>query len=282
MLMPNRALGATGVSVPPVGLGAGSLGEGTEAEAHALLDGALALGAALVDAARSYGEAESRIGRYPRRSECLLSTKVGYGVEGVPDWTGAAVAGGVDRALRVLSVERIDVVFLHSCPRSVLEAGEVVEALTAARDAGKIRLAGYSGDGDGLDFAVDCRAFDVVQASFNLADRANRSVLERARAAGLGVMAKRPLANAAWRGPGAEPYGARWAALGLDGDDPAALAARYAAHHGPADMVLVGTRRLAHLEAAARAVAAGPLDEATAETLEARYAERGSSWPPVI
>src|SRR6266508_1640164 len=81
----NRAFGATGVTVPALGFGAAAAGDPTlsEADAGALLNGAVDAGATLIDTARSYGLSEERIGRHlsHRRRGLVLSTKVGYGVD---------------------------------------------------------------------------------------------------------------------------------------------------------------------------------------------------------
>ena len=72
--------------------------------------------------------------------------------------------------------------------------------LEAARDAGKIRFIGYSGDNERAAWAAACPLIDVIELSYNLADQYNRgAVLGIAQANGVGVIAKRPLANAAWQ-----------------------------------------------------------------------------------
>ena len=50
-----------------------------------------------------------RIGRHlaHRRQEFVLSTKVGYGVEGVPDWTYDCIVQGVERALRLMRTRQV-------------------------------------------------------------------------------------------------------------------------------------------------------------------------------
>ena len=89
--MERRVFGSTGLLVPVVGLGAGQIGERdvSDADAAAVLNGALDLGVTLIDTAHSYGASEERIGRHleGRRDEFVLSTKGGAGVEGHADWS---------------------------------------------------------------------------------------------------------------------------------------------------------------------------------------------------
>ena len=98
--MTPRDFGSTGLSVSPLGFGAMQVGDPRidDAEAARMLHGALDLGITLIDTARSYGLSEGRIGRHlsARRDEYVLSTKVGYGIDGVPDWTYDCVMAGVD------------------------------------------------------------------------------------------------------------------------------------------------------------------------------------------
>ncbi len=263
----RRQLGP--LSAPAISLGAGHLGgDGDEREIFVLLDRALELGIDLVDTARSYGASEERIGRWleGKRDRVLISTKVGYGVEGHADWTGPCISAGIDRALRSLHTDRIDLVHLHSCPIEILARGEILDALTAAVRAGKVRVPAYSGDGAALDHALGTGVFGALQATLNLLDRANAPILERAKRAGLGTIAKRPLANAPWRfssRPDAHDLGTyfdRWRALDIATSDPMELAVRFAAHHPAVDTILLGTKNIAHLEAALAAVEKGPLE----------------------
>jgi aryl-alcohol dehydrogenase-like predicted oxidoreductase len=150
MSLVPRGFGDTGLVVSPLGFGAGEIGDAQldEHEAETLLRTAVELGVTLIDTARSYGLSEQRIGRYlaPIRDRVVLSTKIGYGIDGVPDWTAECIARGIERALGLLATDRIDIVHLHSCPVEILARGEVIAALLAARDAGKLRCAAYSGD----------------------------------------------------------------------------------------------------------------------------------------
>lgn len=286
-----RPLGQTGLHVSPLGLGAGRLGgaELSEPDVERLLHGALDEGVTLIDTAPSYGLSEERIGRHlaRRRAEFVLSTKGGYGTPGIPDWTGPCIAAGVDAALRRLRTEWIDVFHLHSCPVETLERGEVIDALEAAVRAGKVRAAAYSGDGVPLAWAVRSGRFASVEASVNLCDqRVLDAELPAARAAGLGVIAKRPLANAAWRfaarpaGDYAEVYWERLQAMRLDpGGLPwDALALRFAAFQPGVSACIVGTASLDHLRRAVEILGAGPLPADQAEALRRAFREHDQDW----
>jgi aryl-alcohol dehydrogenase-like predicted oxidoreductase len=288
--MRRRPFGATGLSVTPVGLGGGQIGEASvsDASAAAVLDAALDAGVGLIDTARGYGSSEERIGRVlgPRRSEFVLVTKVGYDVEGEADWTAAAVTGGIERALRTLRTDVLDVALLHSCSLDVLEQGDVTSALLAARDGGKVRVAGYSGENEALAWAVRSGSFDAIETSVNLVDQWSLiHVLPEAAAAGMGVIAKRPLANAAWRfierprGLYGEEYWERLRTMGLTPEDGdwAGTAARFAAFAPGVSAAIVGTASPAHLRDAVAAVERGPLPGA--EVKRWREAWARFAWP---
>jgi aryl-alcohol dehydrogenase-like predicted oxidoreductase len=289
--MELRPFGTTGLTVPVLGFGAGHVGDPAldETEVGRLLNGALDLGVTLIDTARSYGLSEERIGRHlaGRRDEFVLSTKVGYGIPGHDDWTGPVIAAGVDAALGRLRTDRIDIVHLHSCPLAVLERGEVTAALQAAVAAGKVRVAAYSGDNEPLDWAVASGAFGSIETSVNLVDqRAIERALPTAAARGLGVIAKRPAANAPWRfaeRPAAEDvalYWARWRALGLDpgGYEWSELALRFTAYQEGVHCAIVGTSRLEHLRQNVEQVARGPLPAATVAAIRAAFRDHGAAW----
>ncbi|HEU4382126.1 MAG TPA: aldo/keto reductase [Anaeromyxobacteraceae bacterium] len=290
-MVPARDFGATGLRVPLLGLGAGQIGDASvsEAEAGRLLNAALDLGVALVDTARAYGLSEERIGRHlaHRRGEYLLVTKVGYGVDGVADWTASCVRRGVDEALRRLRTEVIDVALLHSCGTAELADEGILRALDDARREGKVRVAGYSGENAPLELALELGRFGAIECSVNLCDqRAVEGALPVARERGLGVIAKRPIANAPWRhaerpaGQYVEEYWVRWKAMGID---PAGLpwdelALRFSAYQPGVCSCIVGTARLEHLRRNAEMVARGPLPTDLAQAIRAAFRAHDQGW----
>src|SRR5499433_1532459 len=168
-----------------------------------LLDGALDAGLNVIDTAECYENSEELIGKAVsgRRREFHLFTKCGHGKSyGHADWRPAALLASIERSLRRLKTDAVDLVQLHSCSLEHLKKGDVIAALEQARERGWTRYVGYSGDGPAARYAIECGRFDTLQTSINVADQeALHLTLPLARARGVGVIAKRPLANAAWR-----------------------------------------------------------------------------------
>ena len=288
--MERRSFGSTGLVVPALGFGGGHIGgdELSDSEVATLLGEAIDAGVTFIDTARSYGASEERIGRHlgHRRHELVLSTKGGYGIDGVRDWSAAAVARGIDEALGRLRVDTIDVFHLHSCALEVLADDDVVRALDDARVAGKIRVAAYSGENEALDVAVRAGGFGAVQCSVNLCDqRALVRVVPQASARGLGVIGKRPLANASWRhaerptGQYGEVYWDRLRAMELAiGEDPVDTALRFSAFAPGVSVVIAGTGRIEHLRKNIAAVERGPLQPSLVGRILASFATHDRQW----
>jgi aryl-alcohol dehydrogenase-like predicted oxidoreductase len=262
-----------------------------ETYALRLLEAALDCGVTLFDTARSYGLSEERIGRAlaGRRSQYLLSTKVGYGVPGFEDWTGPCVAAGIDLALSNLKTDVLDVVHLHSCPLETLRRGDVVEALARAVGAGKVRVAAYSGENEPLEWAVFSGAFGSVQTSVNACDQRGvlSGLLAHARQRGMAVLAKRALSNEPWRAaPGAggdsarSAYRGRWRRMALDlaGIEPAEFAIRFTLSIPEVDTAIVGTGSISHLAEILAAARRGPLPPDLVEAAKQAFRENDRGW----
>jgi Tat protein translocase TatB subunit len=139
----RQPLGRTGIQVTRLGIGCGRLGALDDAAAWRLLDVAFAHGVRVIDVARSYGRAEALVGAWRKQhpaKEIVVSTKVGYGVAGVADWTAEAVARGIEEARKTLHSDVLDVVHLHSCPGHVACRDDIQRALEAARDSGHVAV----------------------------------------------------------------------------------------------------------------------------------------------
>ena len=183
--------------------GAGTSGESVE-NIRRVLNSALDAGINVIDTAECYEGGEDSIGKTisrKRRDEFFLFTKCGHprGI-GSEDWSANSILESIERSLRRLQTDRIDLIQLHGCSEAVLKKGEAISALEKARERGWVRYLGYSGDGRPARFAVECDAFDALQTSINIADQeAISQIIPLARARNIGLIAKRPLANFAWK-----------------------------------------------------------------------------------
>ena len=268
-----RDFGNTGLKVSALGFGAGQIGDYNipEKQVEYLLNGALDLGINLIDTAPGYYASEERIGKYisHRRHEYSLSTKVGYGIEGFQDWTYDIIIAGVDEALKILRTDYIDIVHLHSCDIEILKRGEVIEALYQTIKNGKVRVAAYTGENEELKFAVDSNSFGSILTSVNICDQIDiDSSIKSSKEKGMGVIAKRPLANAPWRfaerpyGNYAETYWLRWKEMNLpEQDDWQDTFIRFSAYTDGVDSAIVGTTNIEHLKQCISSIEKGPLTD---------------------
>jgi aryl-alcohol dehydrogenase-like predicted oxidoreductase len=203
--MEKRRLGKTGMDVSVLGFGGAEIGfEGATADTvEQLLNSALDAGLNVIDTAECYECSEELIGKTVsgRRDEFFLFTKCGHprGV-GSEDWSIGSILESIERSLRRLQTDRLDLVQLHSCSESVLKKGDAISALQTARERGYTRFIGYSGDSRAARYAVESGVFDTLQTSINIADQeAIELTVPLAREKEMGVIAKRPIANAAWK-----------------------------------------------------------------------------------
>src|SRR3954465_2466252 len=203
--METRQLGGTDMRVGALGFGGAEIGfEKAEPEAVArLLGEALDAGLNVVDTPECYLGSEELIGSAVagRRDDFYLFTKCGHPERpGVGDWRPESLLASIERSLRRLRTDRLDLVQLHSCSEDELRQGDVVAALQEARRKAYTRDIGYSGDGPAARYAVECGAFDTLQTSVSIADQeAIDLTIPLAAQRNMGVIAKRPIANAAWR-----------------------------------------------------------------------------------
>lgn len=288
--------GDTGSLISPLGIGCTDNIE----VMHLLLDA----GCNLVDTAQCYGPHESFLGEYfhHRRDQFFLQSKCGHH-EVLPDGSMRSLRismADIDAALQKLRTDHLDAMLLHSYDLDALQRGEAIEVLLAAKAAGKIRFTGYSGDNERALFAARHGAFDLIETSISIADLSQiDSLLPLCRENGIAVVAKRPVANAAWRGfddlsrvaAKASVYTRRLAAMRLDlpalgfADDNAGwseLALRFNLSLDGLHSSIIGTRNPAHARANLAAVAKGPLPAGVLQQVRTAFkqakAASGTVW----
>ncbi len=298
--MEVREFGKTGLGVSRLGLGLAEFTRHGESysdlrNAGRVLNNALDGGINFLDTAACYGETEEMIGGSVahRRAEYTLATKCGHVIGGASgeEWSAKVIEQSIDRSLKRLRTDHVDLVQLHSCSVEVLERGEAIEAMLRAREAGKTRFVGYSGDNEDARWAVDSGHFDSLQTSYNLVDQHARTkgLFEAARSNGLGVIVKRPVANGVWR-RAASPYQyadeyfrrARtvqdMGPIEDEPEDPHLTAMGFVLAQSEVDTVIVGTRNADHVVSNIDMVESRlPISEAAAE-LRRRFEEVGDEW----
>jgi len=283
--MEKRTLGKTGMDVTVLGFGGAEIGYQSVPLpiAGRLLNGALDAGLNVIDTAECYPSGEELIGQSlaSRRSEYFLFTKCGHDKDG-DHWNPGKLAEQIDQSLRRLQTDHVDLLQLHSCAEEKLRQGDVIDVVKSARDAGKTRFIGYSGDSRAALYAVDSGVFDTLQISVSIADQEGIDLaIPAAHAKGMGIIAKRPIANVAWKHASKpEPYHqAYWERLRslnydfLNGDfqNAVSIALRFTLAVPGVDTAIVGTTQPDRWRQNAELLKAGPLDPRQFEAIRARW-----------
>jgi predicted aldo/keto reductase-like oxidoreductase len=203
--MEYRTLGKTGERVSAISIGGAHAARPKDPEETTrIIRTAIDGGINFLDNCWDYsgGEAEVRMGHALRdgyRERVFLMTKI-------DGHTAAAAAAQIDQCLQRLQTDHIDLMQIHEVirpddPERVFAPGGTMEALLAARQAGKIRYIGFTGHKDPdihlkmLGMGFD---WDTVQMPLNCVDRHHRSFEERVLPVlverGIGVLGMKPLA----------------------------------------------------------------------------------------
>lgn len=296
--MHRRPFGKTGLTVGALGLGTAELGfdeDVTEEKVKGLVLPAIDAGLDVIDTASAYLASEELLGKVlkGRRSAVHLFTKCGA-ADGFSrsDWSARGIRGQLERSLTALQTDRVDLLQLHSCGVDVLERGEAIDVLEALKREGKTRFIGYSGDGLAAQWAVKSGRFDSLQTSINVADQqVLEQILPAAAQAQLAVIAKRPIANVAWRSGDQAPaeayhrtYWQRLRTLDYDFlrtplEEAAAIALRFTVFTPGITTAIVGSSTPGRWNQNLRSLEAGPLSSSELDAIRARWKARAeASW----
>jgi len=292
--MERRRLGRTGMIASVLGFGGSEIGYDRVAvrTVERLLGSALDAGLNVIDTAECYADGETLIGKAVggRRREFYLFTKCGH-ARGWDreDWRPASLLASIERSLKRLLTDHVDLIQLHSCSLAELQKGDAMEALERARERGLARSIGYSGDGAAARYAVECGRFDTLQTSVSVADQeAIELTLPLARSREMGVIAKRPLANVAWRYRRRPEsyYADYWERLRRldypfvrDAAGAVGIALRFTLSVPGVHTAIVGTAKAGRWQDNAALLASGALPANEFEAIRARWREKADpSW----
>ncbi|MDQ1552786.1 MAG: hypothetical protein QOD50_2208 [Actinomycetota bacterium] len=205
--MDSRTLGRTARSVSVISLGTwqlgGDWGTVTEADARAVLDASVASGVTMFDTADVYGDGRSEqlIGGYLADNPSLnlfVATKIGRRAEQVAaNYTLANFRAWVDRSRTNLRTDTLDLVQLHCPPTAVFEDDEVFDGLDTLVAEGAIANYGVSVETSDQALTAIARpnvaTVQIILNAFRL--KPLDSVLPAAIGAGVGIIARVPLAS---------------------------------------------------------------------------------------
>ncbi|MFF0413048.1 aldo/keto reductase [Kitasatospora sp. NPDC004745] len=318
--MEQRVLGRTGRSVSVVGLGTWQLGadwgEVREEDALAVLDASVAAGVTLFDTADVYGDGRSErlIGRYLRErpdAGVFVATKFGRRVEQRPEhYRLANFRDWADRSRVNLGVERLDLVQLHCPPTPVYSSDEVFDALDTLVAEERIAAYGVSVETCAEALTAIARpgvaSVQIILNAFRL--KPLEEVLPAAAAAGVGILARVPLASGLLSGRYTErtvfapddhrtynrhgesfdqgetfsgvdfatgvAAAADFAALAPEGASPAQTALRWVVQQPGVTSVIPGARNVAQAGANAAAAELAPLPQDVLEAVRGLYDRR--------
>lgn len=281
--LPMAVLGRTGLNVTRLGFGAMEIRDSriwggravTDQQAQTILNAVLDAGINFIDTANDYGRSEEFIGRFiaNRRSEYTLATKCGCTVvrrdETTDDtphvWTRDNLFRGLNESLQRMRTDHIDIMQLHNPPVEETEKNNLVEALQAMQQQGKVRFIGISTTLPHLPTYLDWGVFDTFQIPYSALERDHEEWISHARKAGIGTIIRGGVA----RGEVGVGLGNtdRWKAFeeaGLDallepGESRTAFLLRFTLSHPDVDTTIVGTLFPEHLQENVAAAQKGPL-----------------------
>ncbi|MFB8442092.1 aldo/keto reductase [Streptomyces niveus] len=318
--MDKRVLGRTGREASVVGLGTWQLGadwgDVVEADAFAVLDAALESGVTFFDTADVYGDGRSEqlIGRFLKNrpdAGVFVATKMGRRAEQRPEnYSLDNFRAWNDRSRANLGVDTLDLVQLHCPPSAVYSSDAVFDALDTL--VAEKRTAAYGVSVETCAEALTAIArpgvasVQIILNPFRL--KPLEEVLPAAREAGVGIVARVPLASGLLSGKytkdtvfAADDHrsfnrhgeafdqgetfsgidyttglsaAAEFSALAPEGATPAQTALRWIIQQPGVSTVIPGARSVGQARANAAAGSLAPLSQSTLEAVRDLYDRR--------
>jgi aryl-alcohol dehydrogenase-like predicted oxidoreductase len=292
MAIMTRTLGRTGANVTILSYGAMELRgqpggpEIADSAAGRLLNAVLDGGINLIDTSPDYGRSEELIGSYVgnRRDEFFLASKCGCPMEAPADmpppyphdYSPANVRANVERSLRRLGTDRLDLVQVHMSPsKATIEENRTVQTLKDLQAEGKVRFIGMSGILPNLPDHLAMGVFDVFQIPYSAVQRDHEELITEAADEDAGTFIRGGAARGAaaedknWRtGPLTQAPGVgqrNWESSGVAdllteaGMSNMEFVLRFTLSHPDLSTTIVGTANPAHLASNIAVAEKGPL-----------------------
>lgn len=209
-ILPLRCLGQTGLEVSCLGLGTVKIGRNQGVKYPAgfelpddqnvrnILDICIDAGMNLIDTAPAYGHSEERLGKLlSRRDHWRICTKVGEEFEHGEsrfDFSAAHTRFSIQRSLRRLQTDYLDIVLVHSngADRDIIEGSDCFETLEKLKKEGLIRAYGMSTktvEGGLLALAHA----DIIMVTYQRDSADDKMVIDAALETQKGVLIKKAL-----------------------------------------------------------------------------------------
>jgi aryl-alcohol dehydrogenase-like predicted oxidoreductase len=281
--MEQRMLGTTGIAVTVLGYGAMALRDLDEQQSAAVLNSLLDQGMTLIDTSPDYGMSEVLIGKAiaHRRSEYILATKCGChhdeaGHHLTPQhiWTRAMLLENIERSLRQLKTDHIDIWQMHSPSPKDLPGGiehESIQTMLEMKRQGKVRAIGisfpntpkgghYYPAGRGYEHIPEMLdyGFDMMQIVYGALTRKCEIAITSVAERGLGSIVRGVVRQYY------ENYPELFEQAGLPdlyapGEGMNDFLIRFAISHPQVDSAIIGTGSIKHLSENIQAANRGPL-----------------------
>ena len=307
--IPTAVMGRTGIEVTRLSYGTWEI-EGriegnplsrpvSEKHVSTMLNTALDSGMNFIDTADCYGHAEEFIGRSVshRRSEFAIATKCGCNWRGrsrstpPKQFTQESVFRNVERSLKRLKTDHVDILQLHNPKAALVEDNELIDALLEVKRQGKTRWIGMSSDMPHLPPLTDFEELDIFQVGYQPMQRESEEWIKRLGDDQRGIIIRSRAAKGQPHYEGTLAYNqgrissgpgtwvnfekAKLDELRDDGDSRVAFMLRYTISLPQVHTVAVGTLSLDHMQENVRAVQRGPLSPDTLEEANRRLEKLG-------
>jgi aryl-alcohol dehydrogenase-like predicted oxidoreductase len=204
--MKYRCLGKLPELVSVIGLGTSQLSNTdgkfrgvkyvSPKEAQRILSFAIDNGVNFFDTADNYGNAEILLGKLgaDAKKQIIIATKAGLRLDGIRDFSDSYLLQQVERSLKRLSAERLDLFMLNKPGMDELNGGRLFTLLDNLKKSGKIKYSGLVvGDAETGEFCIKTDFIDCIQVMHNLLYSETLTLIEHAARDGVGVIVRSPL-----------------------------------------------------------------------------------------